>query len=274
LHPNEAIRGAITVIFERFAQLGSARHVWLWLRREGLRFPLQTTTLAEIRWVVPTYHQVHPGFVDRETFETFEANQQRIARNTRPRAHEPGGAVRDGAALLQGIAVCGRYARKLAVHYGGRGGRSGYHCPGRGGPRRVVPAGRWRADRRGRRRGDAGGLDASLASRPRWRPRSRLRPTTTPRSGSGSCRSSARYDAQRAERRYRAVEPEHRLVARGLERDWEQALGALVAEAELERRQHARLRTLSAQEREQLLALGADLGKVWSAPTITDRDRK
>ncbi|MCA1681284.1 MAG: recombinase family protein, partial [Actinobacteria bacterium] len=85
----------------------------------------------------------------------------------------------------------------------------------------------------------------------------------------------ARYDAQRAERRYRAVEPEHRLVARGLERDWEQALGALAtAEAELERRQHARPRTLTAQEREQLLALGADLGRVWSAPTTTDRDRK
>ncbi|MCA1681283.1 MAG: recombinase family protein, partial [Actinobacteria bacterium] len=177
LHPDEAIRGAIAVIFERFAQLGSARQVWLWLRREGLRFPLQTSTLSEIRWVVPTYHQVrgvltnpvyagayaygktrreryvdehgqprtrirhlpradwavliwehHPGFVDRET---FEAHQQRIARNTRPRAHEPGGAVRDGAALLQGIAVCGRCARKLAVHYGGRGGRPGYHCPGR-----------------------------------------------------------------------------------------------------------------------------------------------
>ena len=34
----------------------------------------------------------------------------------------------------------------------------------------------------------------------------------------------ARYQADRAERRYRQVEPEHRLVARGLERDWENAL--------------------------------------------------
>jgi len=59
LHPDEAIRGAITVIFERFTQLGSARQVWLWLRREGLRFPLQTSTLTEIQWVAPTYHQVH-----------------------------------------------------------------------------------------------------------------------------------------------------------------------------------------------------------------------
>jgi hypothetical protein len=85
----------------------------------------------------------------------------------------------------------------------------------------------------------------------------------------------ARYEAQRAERRYRQVEPEHRLVARGLERDWERALQALAeAEAELARRERARPRTLNDTEREQLLALGSDLGKVWSAPTTFDRDRK
>jgi uncharacterized protein YndB with AHSA1/START domain len=85
----------------------------------------------------------------------------------------------------------------------------------------------------------------------------------------------AEYEAQRAERRYRAVEPEHRLVARGLERDWEQALTALhTAQAELELREQQRPRTLTPAERNQLLALGADLGRVWSAPTTTDRDRK
>ena len=71
----------------------------------------------------------------------------------------------------------------------------------------------------------------------------------------------ARYEAERAERRYRQVEPEHRLVARGLERDWESALSALAeAEAELELRERQRPRTLTDQEREQLLALGSDLG--------------
>jgi hypothetical protein len=85
----------------------------------------------------------------------------------------------------------------------------------------------------------------------------------------------ARYEAERAERRYRQVEPEHRLVARGLERDWEKALGALAeAEAELGLRERQRPRTLTDHERQQLLALGSDLGRVWSAPTTTDRDRK
>ena len=85
----------------------------------------------------------------------------------------------------------------------------------------------------------------------------------------------ARYDAERAERRYRQVEPEHRLVARGLERDWEKTLGALAeAQAELSLRERQRPRALTDTEREQLLALGSDLGRVWSAPTTTDRDRK
>jgi uncharacterized protein YndB with AHSA1/START domain len=84
----------------------------------------------------------------------------------------------------------------------------------------------------------------------------------------------AKYQAGRAERRYRRVEPEHRLVARGLERDWEDALTALHAsQAELELREHQRPRTLTPAERQQLLALGGDLGRVWAAPTTTDRDR-
>ena len=59
LHPDEAVRGAIAVIFERFAELGSTRAVWLWLRGEGVRLPLQRFPHSEIQWTCPTYHQVH-----------------------------------------------------------------------------------------------------------------------------------------------------------------------------------------------------------------------
>jgi DNA invertase Pin-like site-specific DNA recombinase len=57
--PDEAVRGAIAAIFERFGELGSARQVWLWMRREGVRFPLRRWQGAEIQWVTPAYHQVH-----------------------------------------------------------------------------------------------------------------------------------------------------------------------------------------------------------------------
>jgi hypothetical protein len=85
----------------------------------------------------------------------------------------------------------------------------------------------------------------------------------------------ARYEAELAERRYRAVDPDNRLVARGLEAQWEQSLEALqLAEAQRVRRQAQRPRTLTAQERSHLQTLGGDLARVWSAPTISDRDRK
>ena len=61
-HPDEAVTGAIRTVFERFAELGSARRVWLWFRSEGLSFPLQTTPAGmpgPIRWVAPTYHALH-----------------------------------------------------------------------------------------------------------------------------------------------------------------------------------------------------------------------
>ena len=85
----------------------------------------------------------------------------------------------------------------------------------------------------------------------------------------------ARYEAQRAERRYRAVDAENRLVARGLESEWEQRLRELErAKAELARRERERPRALSAEDRCRLLALGADLQSVWEASTTTARDRK
>ena len=84
-----------------------------------------------------------------------------------------------------------------------------------------------------------------------------------------------RYQATKAERRYLAVDPDNRLVARGLERDWEAKLAALAAaEAELASRERRRPRTLTAAERAAIGARGGDLARVWSAPTTTDRDRK
>ena len=62
-HPDEAVTGVIAAVFERFAVCGSVRGVWLWLREQGLRFPLQRHGYVsggeEITWVAPTYHAVH-----------------------------------------------------------------------------------------------------------------------------------------------------------------------------------------------------------------------
>jgi hypothetical protein len=85
----------------------------------------------------------------------------------------------------------------------------------------------------------------------------------------------ARYEAERAERRYRTVEPENRLVARGLETEWENRLRDLSkAEMELRRREQQQPSTISAEQLKRIQMLGSDIRLVWSATTTTDRDRK
>ena len=80
------------------------------------------------------------------------------------------------------------------------------------------------------------------------------------------------YEASLAERRYRQVDPDNRLIAGTLEREWEQALRALeraqqqleVAEAEQPR----------APDPKRLASLGRDLPALWEAEETTARDRK
>jgi DNA invertase Pin-like site-specific DNA recombinase/uncharacterized protein YndB with AHSA1/START domain len=323
-HPDEAVCGAIRTVFERFAQLGSARRVWLWFRSEELSFPLHSVTPSEIRWVAPTYtaiHNVlndpvyagayaygktrheryvdasgairkrvrhlsqdewavlirdhHPGFID---WETYEANQRRLAQNTRPRPHQAGGAVREGAALLQGLATCGHCGRRLRTHYRGRNSTPGYHCAGK----HVVNGRGLCCLNIGGVQIDTSVADASLAALNPAGLQAVMRAAEQLEADHDAALAQwrlaverARYEAERAERRYRTVEPEHRLVARGLESEWEKRLRELaIAETELARREQQRSRTLSPQETERLENVGADLGRVWSAPTTTDRDRK
>ena len=326
-HPDEAVTGAIRTVFERFAEFGSARRVWLWFRSEGLSFPLQTNPAGmpgPIRWVTPTYHALHqiltnpvyagaytygktryeryvdeqgvvrkrarhlpmdqwsvlirdhhPGFID---WATFEANQARLDSNTRPQPHQAGGAVREGSALLQGLITCGHCGRRLHVHYRGRNSTPGYHC-----------AGKDLVNGRGVYCLNVGGTvieqavaDAFLqAITPAAIEATRMSVEQLQANHDAALSQwrleveRARYEAERAERRYRAVEPENRLVARGLESEWENRLRDLAAvESELRHREQQRPRALGPEQLQRIQILGSDLRQVWSATTTTDRDRK
>jgi len=84
----------------------------------------------------------------------------------------------------------------------------------------------------------------------------------------------AEYEAQRAERQYHAIEPENRLVARSLERQWNERLQAL----ETVRAQAASAcrmpPVLTAAQRERIAQLAGDLEALWAATTTTNRDKK
>jgi predicted DNA-binding transcriptional regulator AlpA len=230
--------------------------------------------LPRSEWqVLITEH--HPGFID---WQTYEANQARLARNTRPGPHKVGGAVREGSALLQGLASCGHCGRRLHTHYRGRNSSPGYHCPGK---ILVEGCGVYCLNIGGIQIDQAVVQAFIVALEP-----AKLAATLTAAERLEADRDvalkqwrlgveRAGYEAVRAERRYRAVDPDNRLVARSLEREWNESLSALEsAKTELTRRERERPRVLTNEERNHLLALGPDIVAVWHASTTTPRDRK
>ena len=85
----------------------------------------------------------------------------------------------------------------------------------------------------------------------------------------------ARYQAKRAERQYQAVEPENRLVARSLEKQWEEQLRAVeTTEKEYHAWKSSRFGSLTQADRETIVALGSDLPALWRAPTTGNTERK
>ena len=85
----------------------------------------------------------------------------------------------------------------------------------------------------------------------------------------------SRYEVEQARRQYAAVDPEHRLVARELERRWDEALRAdEQLQADYARFQRDCPTQLSPHEREQILALSQDLPALWHADTTTPEDRQ
>ncbi|MEO1558754.1 MAG: recombinase [Cyanobacteria bacterium J06632_19] len=85
----------------------------------------------------------------------------------------------------------------------------------------------------------------------------------------------ARYEADRAFRQYDATEPENRLVARTLERRWNEKLQQLaeLEEAYLQAHQVQRLE-LTAAQRQQILHLAKDIPTLWHASSTTNQERK
>src|SRR5947207_3029766 len=210
--------------------------------------------------------------------EQYERNRQQMEAN-RSRSQSVG-AVRDGPALLAGLVVCGRCGARMTVHYQRAAG---------GTLQPVYVCARQKSDYGGGQCQQLAGscvdgyvtgllldalapaaLEVSLAAAGQaggrraqvdriWRQRL----------------ERAGFAADRARRQYQLAEPENRLVARQLEKDWEAALAERERLGEeYDRFTASRPRTLTPAERRQIRALAADLPAVWNAPTTTDADRK
>jgi hypothetical protein len=85
----------------------------------------------------------------------------------------------------------------------------------------------------------------------------------------------AAYEAERAARHYRLVEPENRLVARQLAQDWEEKRTAQrQLQEDYQRFVHAPPQGLSHAERDAIQKLAHNLPALWHAPTTTMSARK
>jgi hypothetical protein len=216
----------------------------------------------------------HPGYI---TWAQFRRPHQQLDDNRTWRPEDRRGAVREGAAMLQGLVLCGRCGRRMSVRSLQDGLTPLYECNQAHTQHAAPTCQTIRGDtidtavpQRFLEAIHPAQLDVSLAALDQIEARARqlerqwhLR------------RERAQYEIDLARRRYVAVEPENRLVARALERAWNETLAHL---EHLEREYTAwsthTIRPVSPEERQRLLALAQDVPAVWHAPTTTNAERK
>jgi DNA invertase Pin-like site-specific DNA recombinase len=244
------------------------------LRRQPGSERIGTVAVAPEDWSI-CLKDAHPAYLD---WDEFMANQRQLADNVGHYDAGQPGAPRKGSALLQGIVSCGRCARRMCLRYSGpHGDYPVYVCVAdhnsEGRPRcqevralavdaeveRLILAA-LTPDRIALAIAATGEIEEETRAMERqWSLK----------------RERARYDAERARRQYDAVEPENRLVARSLERVWEERLRrADKTEQEYDAWRREQAVSISDSDRQEILALGEDLPRLWHAATTRSADRK
>jgi DNA invertase Pin-like site-specific DNA recombinase len=216
----------------------------------------------------------HPGYI---SFERYLANQERLRANWRPPRGEGGGAAREGRALLQGLIRCGRCGRRMQVGYSGKSLVPNYSCV-----RANQLYGSERCQSVGGRRVEQVVLEAVFEALKPAGIEATLRAIEHANSDHQALVRStelelerAQIQAERARRQFNACEPENRLVARTLEREWEQRLSEVRrAERALAEVAAKRPDPLTDEEIAWCRHAGADLRQVFHASTTSDRERK
>lgn len=210
----------------------------------------------------------YPAYI---SWERYERNLLQLKANSA----QGMGVPRRGAALLPGLVVCGRCGHKMAVGYQSRG-HYRYHCS-----REAIEYGSPRCQSLTGVELDRAVCQLVLkAMEPAALELALQAASTLEAQRKQECGlwekrlERARYETERAFRQYNVVEPENRLVARTLERRWEELLGV---EQSL-REDYTRYLSenppvLGQEERDIIRSLAHDLPTLWHAPTTTVLDR-
>ena len=217
----------------------------------------------------------HQGYI---SWDEFERNQRLIRDNVNGKNWESRGPVRRGEALLAGLFRCGHCGRKLHVAYGGANSDvARYHCQGallNHGTERCISFGSVRVDAALAAEVIARiqplGVEAALAA-----VEARGREDGEKRRQVELALEQARFEAARARRQYDAVDPDNRLVASELERRWNESLKEVRGlEEEYEALSASPSTSMTPEERNALLRLGADVECAWHAEGATIATRK
>jgi DNA invertase Pin-like site-specific DNA recombinase len=218
----------------------------------------------------------HPGYI---TWDRYQENLRLLESNGHGYDAARGSPPREGVALLQGRAVCGRCGQHLRARYREQRGkleswyvcdrasdaRAEPNCQSLAGPPIDEAIGRLVAEKM-----TPAAVDLALEIRKeiesRYDEADQLR-----------CRAieRAQVDADLAQRRFMMVDPGNRLVADTLEADWNEKLRALAKardERESGRRQDQIV--IDGAIRERLVAMTTDFGRLWSDPSTPNRERK
>src|SRR6266566_1307574 len=300
--PDEAAREAITCVFRRFGQLGSARQVVVSLRGDGLRLPRRDIRTGKIAWAqagYPAVHDIliHPGYAGvfaygrSKTEKHLDAGGNVITRQRRlPRGqwavmlpgHHPGYiSLETYDANIARLAAnspprAGRCGRLMQVNYHSSGSPA-YRCG-----RANQMYGAATCQRIGGRRLHETVLAELLAA---LAPACLAATVQAMTDTEAQFRQNlavferalerARYEAGRALREYDNIEPENRLVARTLEAVLEDKLTAVrTAENQLAAQRARRPVTLTQEETAWITTAGADLRAIFGAPATTNAQRK
>lgn len=239
-------------------------------RKPGRRSTGRTSPSSG-RWHVLLKDRL-PAYI---SWQSYEKNLRRLADNRA--VADARGAPRNGNSLLQGLVVCGYCDARMTVNYHGSDKRYSYVCTRQntvyGGSSCQCLSGApldGFAAEKVLQALEPAALELSLeAAKNIEAERAELDGLWHKRI------ERASYEAERAGRHYRAVEPENRLVARQLARDWEQKLAEEQRlKEEYQRFLLGRPRLLSASERESIRRLAADIPALWNAASTTNSERK
>lgn len=217
--------------------------------------------------MIRDHHEAYVGW------DEYERNQRQLALNNYGRA-EGAKSGRGGTALLTGMLACRRCGRHLSVTYSGRGEpRPVYRCDRPNqllGLPRCVTFGAPKIDaavaRELLRAVEPLAVEAAFEAERMHRERQEQR-----RHVLDLDLRQARYEASLAERRYAACDPDNRLIAAQLERNWEAALRRV---RDLEMRGPVEATTDLQVDPGAFGDLATNLLAAWSAPDVTMRARQ